>query len=232
MPLKIMFCRIPCGSFMMGSDAGLPLEQPRRLVRIERPYFLSTHVITRGVWQAVMNANDHHGEPSPMLPAVDVSWDDAQQFCFTLSRSLGCIVRLPSEAEWEYACRAGSAAEYPFGNDERLLLEYAWFDLNSKSSLHEVGLKRPNAWGLFDMSGLVWEWCEDVWHSDYIGSPLGPEPREDQANSQPRRVLRGGSWNYDAFRCRSAYRSRDWHSFATDHFGFRIVLEPTSQMSD
>jgi formylglycine-generating enzyme required for sulfatase activity len=133
-------------------------------------------------------------------------------------------VRLPSEAEWEYACRAGTATEYFFGDCEADLGAYAWFCLNSDERPHPVGLKRPNSWGFYDMAGNVWEWCSDVWHSDYTGAPTDGSPRQDGGERQPRRCLRGGAWNFDAFRCRSAYRSRDWKHFATNHFVVRIAV--------
>jgi formylglycine-generating enzyme required for sulfatase activity len=158
------------------------------------------------------------------LPVESVSFDDATTFCDRASKLNGRTVRLPSEAEWEYACRAGTTEEFFFGKDEHDLAEYAWFDLNSNGCTHKVGTKRANAWGLCDMVANVWEWCADMWHCDYQGAPDTAIPWLSDVDTQPRRCLRGGSWNYDGFRCRSAYRSRDWKHFATDHFGFRIIV--------
>ena len=111
------------------------------------------------------------------------------------------------------------------GDDERCVGEYAWYDLNSDERTHPVGLKRPNLWGLFDLLGNVSEWCEDVWHADYMGAPAVATAWMDGESAQPRRVLRGAAWDMDAFRCRSAYRSFDWKQLGTSRFGLRIVVE-------
>ena len=208
--------------FKMGSTRGLPLECPVHTVRITRRFLLGKFPVTQGQWNAVMplNRSVFSGDD---LPADIVTWDDAKAFCAKLATTSGWEVRLPSEAEWEYACRAGTENEFFFGDDESKLCDYAWYDLNSHVRTHPVGMKKPNNWGLCDMVGNVWEWCEDVWHSDYEGAPRDGSPWLENATEQPRRCLRGGAWNYDACRCRSAYRSREWKHFATDHFGFRIA---------
>ena len=107
----------------------------------------------------------------------------------------------------------------------RSLQEYAWFEENSREETHPVGLKKPNPWGLFDIIGNLWEWCEDVWHSDYIGAPTDGSPWRSGADRRPRRCLRGGAWNMDAFRCRSTYRSWDRKDVATNRFGMRIAVQ-------
>jgi formylglycine-generating enzyme required for sulfatase activity len=137
------------------------------------------------------NPSEFRGEES--LPVDSVSWDDAQKFCTRLSQATGRVIRLPSEAEWEYACRAGTTTEFFFGDSEADLDDYAWFNWNSDGRTHPVGTKAANSWGLHDMTGNVWEWCEDIWHSDYEGAPADGRAWQDRAEVQPRRCLRGGA---------------------------------------
>jgi formylglycine-generating enzyme required for sulfatase activity len=175
---------------------------------------------------------------SPNHPVDSVDWHQAMDFCRRLSAQSDQQFRLPSEAEWEYACRAGTAGEFffgpwgPFWDDSeipsalrRSLLNYAWFDMNSDDQTREVGLKRANPWGLHDMVGNVWEWCADVWHSDYAGAPQDGGPWLDGEDLQPRRCLRGGAWDMNAFRCRAPYRSFDHSTLATSRFGFRVAVD-------
>jgi formylglycine-generating enzyme required for sulfatase activity len=216
---------LPPGRFQMGSTRGLPLEVPVREVTIRHGFSMAIHPVTQAQWEVVMGRNPAGFPLGGDFPVENVSWEDAQAFCARLQEQDGRRFRLPTEAEWEYACRAGSTTEFHFGDDEGELKDYAWFERNSGRQPNKVGQKRPNAWGLHDMPGTVWEWCEDVWHSDYEGAPVDGSGWMERETQQPRRCLRGGSWNYDAFRCRSAYRSRDWKNFRTDHFGFRVVVD-------
>jgi formylglycine-generating enzyme required for sulfatase activity len=160
------------------------------------------------------------------FPVENVNWEDANEFCRLLSEvpeelNAGRSYRLPTEAEWEYACRAGSRTTYSSGNSAKTLNAFAWFQDNSESRPHEVGTRKPNAWGLYDMHGNVWEWCQD-WYGEYpkenVADPSGPMGGKE-------RVLRGGSWYVTEENLRSAYRpsrSPDFHSF---DFGFRVVME-------
>jgi formylglycine-generating enzyme required for sulfatase activity len=216
---------IPAGRFRMGSSRGLPLELPVHPVTIAHSFMMGRLPVTREQWDVVMGADPCGQDETRRQPVDNVSWDGAVAFCGKLSASSGRKVRLPSEAEWEYACRAGSDTEFYFGDLDSQLEDHAWFDLNSGGRVRAAGLKKPNAWGLHDMAGNVWEWCADVWHSDYEGAPDDGSPWMAEEDRQPRRSLRGGSWNFDSFRCRSAYRSREWRHFSTDHFGFRVVVE-------
>ena len=133
------------------------------------------------------------------------------------------MYRLPTEAEWEYACRAGSKTASSFDDEEGLLPEYGWFSRNSSRRTHTVGLLEPNAWGLHDMHGNVWEWCSD-WYEEYpkgaVSDPTGPKEGSD-------RVIRGGSWDYEAAHCRSANRNGRDPSFRFDYYGFRVALSPS-----
>ena len=186
------------GEFLMGSpesDTGaLSNEKPQHRVRITKAFSLGIHEVTQGQYQAVMGETPSGFKGSDDLPVEHVSWLDGVKFCNKLSereervpyyRIDGAEVavaggngyRLPTEAEWEYACRAGSATVYPFGNDDGNLGEHAWYDSDSESKTHPVGQKRPNAWGLYDMQGNVWEWCPDWYDEKYYASWPAADPR-------------------------------------------------------
>jgi len=149
-----------------------------------------------------------------------VSWDDATEFCKKLSEKTRQAVRLPTEAEWEYACRAGSKTRFCFGDADEGLGDYAWYRANSGRTTHPVGQKKPNAWGLYDMHGNVWEWCAD-WYGDYpngaVTDPQGPA-------SGTYRVLRGGAWRGNSDFCRSANRGSGTPGGRSRIFGFRVVV--------
>jgi formylglycine-generating enzyme required for sulfatase activity len=135
----------------------------------------------------------------------------------------GTGYRLPSEAEWEYCARAGTTTHYWFGNDARKLDEHAWFSGNSSGRTHLVGEKKANPWGLYDMGGLLWEWCDDVWHESYQGAPADVSAWRTGGH-QRRRILRGGSWDFDAQGCRCAFRIRSEPGERSNFRGFRVVL--------
>ena len=219
------FVLIPAGSFNMGSKLRAD-ERPVREVTIAKPFYLGKYEVTQSQWTAVMATN-----PSRVFkagaPVTNVGWTDCQTFC----EKLGTIVpnhqfRLPSEAEWEYAARAGSTTEYCFGDDPAKLTEYAWYTWNAGGEVQPVGAKLPNAWGLHDMHGNVWEWCQDTHFANYVNAPVDGSAREDprQANA---RVLRGGGWLHREEELRSAARSR-WRSTGggTFYHGLRIVAAP------
>jgi len=177
--------------------------------------------VTQAQYQAIMGKNPSHFK-GPDNPVECVSYDDAAAFCEALSKRGQGKFRLPTEAEWEYACRAGSATRYCFGDSEEQLDEYAWYNKNSDGQSHPVGQKKPNAWGLYDMHGNVWEWCSD-WYGDY--SPEGQEnPKGPPVGSH--RVLRGGCWVNIPGRCRSAYRSDSTPDDRDNAVGFRVVRTP------
>jgi formylglycine-generating enzyme required for sulfatase activity len=228
---------IPPGEFRMGSDNNFFSEAPAHTVTISAGFLLGKYPITQAQWLALMGDNPSEFNVSANHPVDSVNWDQATMCCRRLSDQSGRLVRLPSEAEWEYACRAGTPAEFffapggPFADDNEVpwevrhaLCEFAWFDLNSGDSTRPVGLKRPNPWGLHDMLGNIWEWCEDVWHHDYVGAPDDGSPWVEGEARQPRRLLRGGAWDMNAFRCRSPYRSYDHRELATNRFGFRVAV--------
>jgi formylglycine-generating enzyme required for sulfatase activity len=221
----IILRRIPAGRFKMGSANGLPHapEGPEHAVEVPA-FWMANTPVTREQYQALM---DH--DPSEFRGAADIPVDSvnrlqACEFCLRASAISGKRVRLPSESEWEYACRAGSTTQYHFGDSTTELSTYAWFENNSGCQTASVCGKKPNAWGLYDMIGNVWEWCLDSWHSDYTGAPCDGSPWLNTTSRQRPYCVRGGAWDMDAFRCRSSYRSYDWQETATSRNGFRVVV--------
>jgi formylglycine-generating enzyme required for sulfatase activity len=223
---------IPKGTFMMGSpesEEGRQKDETQHEVTISKDYYLGVTEVTQGQYEKVMGTNPSYfligriRGSSSNHPIEQVSWEDAVEFCKKLSdlpeeKKAGRMYRLPTEAEWEYACRAGSKTAYSFGESSKSLGDYAWFDVNSQT--HPVGEKKTNAWGLCDMYGNVWEWCSD-WYGEYpkgaVSDPRGPKEGS-------RRVVRGGGWCYEAADCRSAYRYGLDPSRHSYFFGFRVAL--------
>lgn len=229
---------IPKGTFTMGSpieEEGANDDEEQHQVTISKDYYLGVTEGTQGQYEKVMGSNPSYFQKrvirksdSSMYPVEQVSWEDAVEFCKKLSelpeeKKAGRVYRLPTEAEWEYACRAGSKTAYSFGADSTSIGDYAWFTENSGSKTHPVGEKKANAWGLYDMHGNVWEWCSD-WYGEYpkgaVSDPVGP--REGS-----HRVGRGGGWCDEAAICRSAFRYGDDPSFRFFNFGFRVALSPS-----
>lgn len=195
----------------MGSSNGLPHapEGPEHLVQVAG-FWMADAPVTRGQFLAVMGYDPSHFKSSLDLPVESVAWHEACEFCRKLGEQSGEALRLPSEAEWEYACRAGSTTQYFFGDSAAAMGDYAWFELNSREQTAPVRQKKPNPWGMYDMVGNVWEWCLDAWHEDYSGAPCDGRAWLDPGQSARRHCVRGGAWDMDAFRCRSSYRSYDW----------------------
>jgi formylglycine-generating enzyme required for sulfatase activity len=216
---------VPAGEFVMGSpdsdrDADSD-EKPRHRVRITNPFYLGRNEVTQEQWEALMGSN-----PSKFKgrknPVEQVSWDDCQEFIERLNKKIpGARFQLPTEAQWEYACRAGSKTKYCDGDDERQLGEYAWYTANSGLKTHPVGAKKPNAWGLCEMHGNVAEWCADWWDESYYGK----SPTNDPAGPPSRlsaRVVRGGGWGDDAMHCRSAIRDAYGPVYRRNSVGLRV----------
>jgi len=221
---------ILASSFLMGSEEddsqAYADERPQHQVTITQSFYIGKYLITQEQYQAVMGNNPSNFKKGGKYPVEYVGWNDAQEFCKRLSDMTGKIYRLPSEAEWEYACRAGTQTNYYYGNDKSQLGEYAWYDKNSNSQTQAVGQKKPNKWGLYDMLGNVWEWCEDDWHDNYKGAPNDGRAWIDNDNRSHSeyRTVRGGSWYFYSRDCRCAIRYDDIPAGRYDSFGFRVVL--------
>ncbi|GBD53612.1 SUMF1/EgtB/PvdO family nonheme iron enzyme [Microcystis aeruginosa NIES-298] len=218
---------LPAGQFLMGSpDSGPDAkseEKPQHLVKVNS-FAIGKYPVTQAQYEAVMGNNPSRFQNNPQNPVEKVSWNDAQAFCQKLSQISGKTYRLPTEAEWEYACRAGTTTRYYFGDDANQLGDYAWYAGNSQQTTHPVGQKKPNAWGLYDMSGNVWEWCEDNWHDSYENAPKDGSAwltNDNDYRIRINRIVRGGSFYYNPYRCRSA--SRLTHYVLNDNIGFRVV---------
>jgi formylglycine-generating enzyme required for sulfatase activity len=193
------FVLIPAGEFLMGSNEGDDNERPAHRVRITEPFYMGKYEVTQAQWEAVMGTNPSHFKGHPNRPVESVSWNKVQEFIKRLNRQEGReVCRLPTEAQWEYAARAGTTTEW-YENDVDAI---AWYSQNSGGGTHEVGQKRPNAWGLYDMLGNVWEWCRDgrrKYTSAGVIDPIGPE-------AGGYRVFRGGGLDTDASHLRAAKR--------------------------
>jgi len=217
---------IPAGEFMMGSpetESERAGRETQHRVSITKPFYLGETEVTQEQYQKVMGKNPSHFK-GPQNPVETVSWDDAVEFCRKLSampaeKTAGHVYRLPTEAEWEYACRTGTKTAYGFGDDASRLGDYGWFRGNSDSTTHPVGEKKPNAWDLYDMHGNVWEWCQD-WYGDY---PSGSATDPTGATSGSSRVIRGGGWSFIAGYCRSAYRGWAPPEYRRSTLGFRVL---------
>jgi formylglycine-generating enzyme required for sulfatase activity len=228
--------RIPGGRFLMGSPETeakrRDYESPQHYVDVPE-FWMGKYVVTQEQWQAIMG-NEPSYFKGKNRPVETVSWNNATEFCQKLSKKTGRDYRLPSEAEWEYACRAGTTTPFYFG--ETITVELANYRASEtyadepKGKYREqttpVGQFPPNAFGLYDMHGNVWEWCQDVWHDNYDGAPVDGSAWVNGGN-RSRRVLRGGSWFICPWWCRSAYRSYYYSVEADDiNFGFRLVSVP------
>ncbi|OLT56291.1 hypothetical protein BI334_32320 [Moorena producens 3L] len=228
--------QLKAGKFMMGSpgdESGRDSDEgPQHQVTVPG-FWMGKYQVTQQQWQAVAgyeqvktgistNPSNFKGQSRPV---ERVTWHEAKEFCARLNQKFkgqlqGRKFRLPSEAEWEYACRAGTTTRYYFGDNSSQLGDYAWYDGNSGSKTHPVGQKKPNKWKLYDMMGNVWEWCEDTRHGNYDHAPVDGSAWFDNDNDN--RLLRGGSWHHNSRGCRCADRN-----YSPDprysSYGFRVV---------
>lgn len=237
-------------TFVMGSEKGPRSEQPAHAVTIDRPFAMAKYEVPQNLYQAVMGQNPSvWGGPRNSVEMV--TWRDAVAFCqraTQLMRKLELLaadeeIRLPSEAEWEYCCRAGTKTAYSFGDsatretDQGLkasaLDEFGWHTGNAAGNDPPVGAKKPNAWGLYDFHGYLWEYVADAWHGDYAGAPATQAAREaTDAGPSPQRVIRGGSWRdrHDALRSATRWAVPD--HVRSDAIGFRCVKAKASKAAN
>lgn len=225
--LGMNFVLIPAGTFMMGSpsdELGRRKDELQHKVTITKSFYLQSTEVTQRQWREIMGSNpSRFKDCGDNCPVEQVSWDDAQEFIVKLNEREGTDkYRVPTEAEWEYACRAGSTTKFCFGDDETKLSAHAWYYDNSGPRFHPVGQKKPNAWGLYDVHGNVREWCQDrygFYPSSPVTDPTGP------SSGTFRRVFRGGSWGGYAGLCRSALRRWGDPGGPAYDLGFRVARD-------
>jgi len=238
-PLEMVL--IPAGTFTMGSPLNEQNRDPdeaQHQVTLTKDFYIGKYEVTQAQWQAVMGSNPSRSFGiGSNYPVYNVSWNDCQTFITKLNQIGQGTFRLPTEAEWEYACRAGTTTAFYWGNSDSdsIMKDNCWYDQNArewtwtlphanKEGTQQVGTKLPNAWGLHNMSGNVWEWCQDrsgLYPSESVVDPIGQV-------SGSYRVRRGGCWDDDAWYCRSAYRGRDNPGYTNNSMGFRVVSSRTN----
>ena len=245
--IGMRFVLIPPGEFEMGSTAeevarlleeartqkvepwyiaGIPHEAPKHRVRITKPLYLGLCEVTQTEYERVMGSNPSKFKGNPNCPVEMVTWDEASAFCRKLGelpqkRTIRAAYRLPTEAEWEYACRAGTTTRFAFGDNAESLSMQAWWKRTAQGRTQPVGGLRPNAWGLYDMHGNVWEWCQDWHRGDYYGASPLEDPMGATAGSS--RVIRGGDWTCHAGYCRSVARNASLPGTRVSGLGFRVA---------
>jgi formylglycine-generating enzyme required for sulfatase activity len=230
--VSLTMLEIPAGRFSMGSprSQGGEDERPQHLVSVGR-FFMARGLVTQAQWRAVTGraaAGRFRGDD---LPVENVSWNAAQAFCERLARQSGRAYRLPSEAQWEYACRAGTGSAFHTGPTlsgdlANYCAEHTFQAEPAGPYRHTTtpaGMFPPNGFGLYDMHGNLWEWCADTWHDDYNGAPLSDAPRQN-GGDRAGRAVRGGSWHDVPSACRSAARTRYEAGQGDDFVGFRVIL--------
>jgi len=220
---------IPAGKFQMGSPkstrSSMYGETPQHEVTISKPFYMGVTEVTQAQYEAVIGSNPSRYK-APTNPVETVSWKDAVAFCQALSKKTRALVHLPTEAQWEYACRAGSTTVFSFGDSSERTGDYAWFRANSDSTSHPVGKKKPNAFGLYDMHGNVWEWCSDVYNSRFYTEEkaVDPENRAQGTSTYTSRSLRGGYFR-DSATYLSSTKRRGYSSTSKSYRnGFRVVI--------
>jgi formylglycine-generating enzyme required for sulfatase activity len=232
----LRFVWLPPGQFVMGSPASevdrVSNEGPQTRVTLTRGFYLGRYPVTQGEYLSVIGSNPSSFTGDTNRPVEMVNWSNATNYCAQLTARertagrlpAGWAYRLPTEAEYEYASRAGSTNRFSYGDDPGYtrLGNYAWYSANSSAMTHAVGGKLPNRWGLYDIAGNVWQWCSD-WYGTYPGGNV-TDPSGSVSGSS--RVIRGGSWDYYAYYCRSAQRYNYYPTLRSRYIGFRVVLAP------
>lgn len=230
--VEIAFCKIPAGEFAMGSPADEKgrneNEGPQHTVKIPKPFWVSKFEVTQAQWKAVMGSNPSNFQ-GDNLPVEKVFWNDCQEFVKKLNSLRLGTYRLPAEAEWEYACRGKTDTRYYWSKDDDLsnIGNYAWYSANGEKQTHEVGKKLPNGFGLYDMSGNVWEWCQD----NYGAYPDGKQNGAAGSANGTKYIIRGGAFDNGPAGCRSAVRVEQGAEIRGSVIGFRLVMEDPSASS-
>ncbi len=244
LPMKLIW--VEAGSFTMGApaeDSPYPqLEWPAHSVTLTRGFYLGIHEVTQAQWKAVLGENPaRNGGVGNDYPVYNVSWSDCQRFVRRIGEMTGQTFRLPTEAEWEYACRAGTSTRFSFGDGPSFEDEYRyyeepsqflwWFGNNEPDGVKPAGLKRANPWGFFDMHGNLYEWCSDWWEEPYprlsCTDPQGP-------SFGTRHVVKGGHWYGSILHCRSAFRFSEEEAERRGglYFGLRVVMDRPTRLAD
>jgi formylglycine-generating enzyme required for sulfatase activity len=225
--VKLDLVLINPGTFMMGSENISDNEKPVHKVTLTKPFYIGKYEVTQEQWKVVVGDNPSNckdGADAGKRPVEQVSWDDVnKKFLPKLAEIMpkGLKARLPTEAEWEYCCRAGTSGDYAGELDSM-----GWYENNSKDTPHPVGGKKPNAWGLYDMHGNVWEWCADLkgdYTAEAVTDPAG-------ATSSSYRIGRGGCWCIDNNHCKSAFRDWGTSGFKSPRLGFRLAIDAPPEM--
>ena len=223
--LGMEFVLIPTGEFRMGSPSYegkmFDFDSPVHNVTIREPFYMSKYEVTQKEWTEVMGYNPSYFKGGD-LPVDSVLWFEAQKFVLKLNLKEGSnTYRLPTEAEWEYACRAGTTTRFSFGDENADLIEYGWSGYDANETSHPVGQKLPNPWGLYDMHGNVWELTQDSWHSNYEGAPSDGSVWSE--GNSTIFVGRGGSWLDGPNLCTSTFRGSEEEDKRVTCLGFRLV---------
>ncbi|VVB96913.1 Hercynine oxygenase [uncultured archaeon] len=230
------FVQVPAGEFEMGlpieTESKNNFEKPLHHVKISKSFLMSKYEVTQKQWRDIMGRNPAYFKVPASFegddrPIMMVSWKEVNEFVDMINKKEGTgKYRLPTEAEWEYAARAGTTTIYSFGDDAKAIGDYAWYNENSNGMIHPVGQKNPNPWGLYDIHGNVEEWVQDEWHENYEGAPVdGSEWKKGDDKIRIIRVFRDGNWNSGAEKCRSAGRDGTSEDTPFNYLGFRLVKD-------
>jgi len=221
--VNMRFARIPAGTYQMGSETGQDDEAPVHEVRISEPFYMSTLEVTQQQWNQLMDQNPSRFQ-EPFHPVERVTWFDAQAFIDSLNQKEGVdLYRLPTEAEWEYAARAGTQTPFSFGASDDALKAHAWYNANSEEHTWPAGRKKANSFGLHDIHGNVWEWVQDTYNPLFYRFSPTVDPKNDQDNNA--RIIRGGGWLSIKKDMRAANRAWTRGDTGSLMIGFRVVRE-------
>jgi len=210
------------GSFKMGNAKGAPSENPVHTVRLKN-FYISKFEVTQDQWETVMGNDPGYFKNCPPCPVENISWDDAIRFVKRLNELTGKHYRLPTEAEWEYAAKGGNETAHRQYSGSNILNDVAWYNGNSGRKTHPIGTKMPNELGIYDMTGNVWEWCNDWYGETYYASSPADNPQGPAKGEL--HVLRGGSWFDFDLECRTTYRFRPLKDYRKYIIGFRLAMD-------